>query len=275
MAPNNPSYQSRVISVTGPYGSTGKTTVAINLALELTADKNRVLLIDADLAGASIANHFLLADLPAGLIGAIRIANQNRFDLEQLERLSVRLQKSNLTILSTGPQTSNPEITPNCIENILATSREHFDFIIIDVGSLCSSWADKDVQSVTAGFVDQSDELVAVALADPIGVFRLLASEDLLLQLATEPRLLVNRLRNSVISQAKSEIIQTLDRLGKIPISYFLPDDQGHLDQALKVGVPAAMLSRSGGFRQALSSFTRTVLLERSGELDSRLAKLG
>jgi Mrp family chromosome partitioning ATPase len=64
-----------VIAVSSPHGSTGKTTVAINIALELASSRSRVLLIDGDLVGGSIANHFLLPDLPAGLPGAIRIAS--------------------------------------------------------------------------------------------------------------------------------------------------------------------------------------------------------
>jgi len=84
-------HTAQLIAVTSPYGSTGKTTVAINLALELSAEKFRVLIIDADIQGSSVANFFCLAQLPAGLSGAIRIASQHRFDAAQLARLSVQV----------------------------------------------------------------------------------------------------------------------------------------------------------------------------------------
>ena len=70
-----------VIAVSSPYGSTGKTTVAINIALELAAEKARVLLIDGDIQGPAVANHFVLTQQPAGIQAALRIASQQRFDL--------------------------------------------------------------------------------------------------------------------------------------------------------------------------------------------------
>ena len=89
----------QIIAVTSPHGSTGKTTVSINIALELASEKYSVLLIDADLEGPSIANYFCLSELPAGLVGALRIASQHRFDQTQLERLSIKIPKSSITVL--------------------------------------------------------------------------------------------------------------------------------------------------------------------------------
>lgn len=259
----------KVIAVTSPHGSTGKTTVAINLALELAAEKLKVLIIDADLEGPSVANYFCLAELPAGLVGAIRIANQNRFDQAQLERLSVEIPKSSITVLPGVVSDQNLELSSESVKAILETAKVGFDFVIVDLGSLKPR---KDFDLISE-VVRLSDQVVIVALADPIGIFRLLRSEQDIIALTEQPKLVVNRLRNSVIAQAKTEIKTTLAGLGSIEPAAFLPDDPAHLDQATRLGMISG--GRSGSFRSAVGIFTKVSILGRPGALDARVAKLG
>jgi len=259
----------QIIAVTSPHGSTGKTTVSINIALELATEKYSVLLIDADLEGPSIANYFCLSELPAGLVGALRIVSQNRFDQTQLERLSIKIPKSSITVLP-GVISDQPlELTSESIQAILEVAKASFDFVVVDLGSLKL----KQGFDLTSEVVRISDEVVLVALADPIGIFRLLRVEKHLLSLTEQPKLIVNRLRNSVISQAKSEIKTTLAGLGAIEATAFLPDDPVHVDQATRLGMIGG--GRSGSFRSAVGIFTRVAILDRPGALDARVAKLG
>jgi MinD-like ATPase involved in chromosome partitioning or flagellar assembly len=259
----------QIIAVTSPHGSTGKTTVSINIALELAAEKYSVLLIDADLEGPSIANYFCLSELPAGLVGALRIASQHRFDQTQLERLSIKIPKCSITVLP-GVISDQPlELTSESIQAILEVAKASFDFVVVDLGSLKL----KQGFDLTSEVVRMSDEVLLVALADPIGIFRLLRVEKHLLSLTEQPKLIVNRLRNSVISQAKSEIKTTLAGLGAIEATAFLPDDPVHVDQATRLGMIGG--GRSGSFRSAVGIFTRVAILDRPGALDARVAKLG
>jgi len=259
----------QIIAVTSPHGSTGKTTVSINIALELAAEKYSVLLIDADLEGPSIANYFCLSELPAGLVGALRIASQHRFDQTQLERLSIKIPKCSITVLP-GVISDQPlELTSESIQAILEVAKASFDFVVVDLGSLKL----KQGFDLTSEVVRMSDEVALVALADPIGIFRLLRVEQYLLSLTEQPKLVVNRTRNSVISQAKSEIKTTLAGLGAIEAAAFLPDDPVHVDQATRLGMLGG--GRSGSFRSAVGIFTRVAILDRPGALDARVAKLG
>ena len=259
----------QVIAVTSPHGSTGKTTVAINIALELAAEKFKVLIIDADLEGPSVANYFCLAELPAGLAGAIRIASQNRFDQSQLERLSVQIPKTSITVLPGIMSEQKVELTAEILQGILDTCKAGFEFVIVDLGSLKPSGEELDP---TSQLVSMADKVIAVALADPVGIFRLLRLEPKLLGLSANPKLVINRLRNSVIAQAKSEIKTTLASLGAIEIAAFLPDDPAHLDQATRLGMASS--GKSGNFRSAVEIFTKTSILGRQGALDARVAKL-
>ena len=263
----------KVIAVSGPHGSTGKTTVSINLALELAAERYRVLLIDGDLRAGSIANNFLLADLPAGLPGAIRIASQNRFDLEQLERLSVEVKKSNLVIM---PGFSNPpeqEVRDDAMVAILEVARQSFDYTVVDLGSI--STAGCPSEAFTEAVFKIADSQLFVCLAYPIGIFRLLATEQKLLEVSTNSQLLMNRVRNSVITSARREIAITLQRLSQLEVASYLPDDPQQIDQAMRTWIPAMSLSRGGAFRQAMTGFVRAEILRSQGQLDSLVAKLG
>lgn len=259
----------QLIAVTSPHGSTGKTTVAINLALELASEKYSVLLIDADLEGPSVANYLCLSELPAGLVGALRIASQHRFDQTQLERLSIKIPKSSITVLPGVISDQALELTGESIQGILQVAKANFDFVVVDLGSL----KPKQGFNLTSEVVLISDQVVLVALADPIGIFRLLRVEKYLLSLTEQPKLVINRTRNSVISQAKSEIKTTLAGLGSIEAAAFLPDDPVHVDQATRLGMLGA--GRSGSFRSAVGIFTRVAILDRPGALDARVAKLG
>jgi MinD-like ATPase involved in chromosome partitioning or flagellar assembly len=274
-----PATEPKVIAITSPYGSTGKTTVAINLAAELAASKYRVLIIDADLYGLSVANYLCLAELPAGFAGALRIASQNRFDKSQLERLSVELSKPKLTLLAGSVSSQSVEITSEAIDQIIETAKANFDFTVIDLASWpqekTTSSSGENPNTLFASVLAHAGELVVVALADPVGIFRFLNVEQSILSSVSEPKLVINRLRNSVIPNARHEILQTLQRLSAMEVSGFLPDDPAHIDQATKDGTAASLLPRPGSFRQAMQAFSNTVILRRLGQLDGRIAKLG
>ena len=262
----------KLIAVTSPHGSTGKTTIAINIALELAAEKHKVLVIDADLAGSSVANYFCLSEIPAGLAGALRIASQKRFDETQLERLSVQLPKTSVTVLTGVMGELTVEPTLDSLLEIIKVSKQAFDFVVVDSGLFPSK---NEQFSLAKGFLQGADLVVLVASADPVGIFRLLAIEDSILELTAEPKLVINRLRNSVIPQAKSEIKTTLSKLGTIEVAAFFPEDTAQVDQATRDGMVGARLGRAGSFKSAVSIFTRGVILGRQGVLDARVAKLG
>ena len=263
-----------IIAVTSPHGSTGKTTVAINIALELAAEKARVLLIDGDIQGPAVANHFALTQQPAGLQAALRIASQKRFDLEQLERLSFQFQRSTLRIMPGSQNFPCQPFDQGSVANLLETARTCFEFTVVDLGSLSSDTSGAQSE-LTNNFISLADRRIVVCLADPIGIFRLLGLENLIASSSHPVDLVMNRVRNSVIASARREIAITLQRLSTLEPKAYLPDDPQHIDQAVRTGVPATSLSRSGSFRQALTGFVRTELLGHKGALDSRVAKLG
>jgi Flp pilus assembly CpaE family ATPase len=160
------------------------------------------------------------------------------------------------------------------LASLLETARSSHEFTVIDLGSLSADAIGTQAQ-LTNNIISLADRAIVVCLADPIGIFRLLGIENLIASSSHPVDLVMNRVRNSVIASARREIAITLQRLSTLEPKAYLPDDPQHIDQAVRTGVPATSLSRSGSFRQALTGFVRTELLGRKGALDSRVAKLG
>lgn len=265
--------RSMVIGVTSPVGSTGKSTVAISIAMELAAQKKSVALIDAHLGAPNLANNFMISELPAGLAAALRIANQQRFDTDALERLTIQLPKTSVRLLPGAAVLDPSWLSDAGIEELVSAFRASFEYVVVDLPPIEGLVDIK--QQLIGGFSKVCDRLLVVALADPIGIFRLLAIESEIARLQVETSLIVNRVRNSVIPGAKREIAVTLSRLSSFEVAAFLPEDGASLDQAIKEAIPVSSLSRTGTFRSAVIAFVRAGLLGTPGQLDTRVAKLG
>jgi hypothetical protein len=167
------------------------------------------------------------------------------------------------------------EVPNQAIERILDTARQGFDFTVIDLGSIGISKPEISSDRFTEAVFTIADQKIVMCLADPIGIFRVLATEQRILEIASDSLLVMNRVRNSVIPSARREIAITLQRLSQLEVACYLPDDPQQVDHAIRIGVPAVALSRGGLFRQALTGFARAEILGSKGRLDSRVAKLG
>jgi MinD-like ATPase involved in chromosome partitioning or flagellar assembly len=274
----------KLISVWSPPGSPGKSTIALSIASELTEAGKQVFLLDADTYAPSIDVLLGLNDHPAGLAAACRLVGQERFDLEQLTRLSTTLAiGSGFLTVMTGISTESrwAEISAEKLDDLLMVANEHFDFLVLDVSSplaagtgLLSSPVDRN--AVARWAIGYSDFLIGVCGADPVSVSRYLTAATLVAEL--KPRgeflTLVNRLRSSVLGgSAKQQISESLEKLGQISVSGFIPDDPVAADLAIRECLPISVGKRSSQARLALSLFTRTRLLGERSKLEGRIAK--
>jgi MinD-like ATPase involved in chromosome partitioning or flagellar assembly len=274
----------KVISFWSAAGSPGRTTLACSIATLLSESGNRVLLIDADMWAPSIDLVLGLNDHPAGLAAAFRLINQERFDLEQLRRLSVELRVGNtdLTIM-TGLSSSKrwPEITTETLERLIDFAAPHFDFILIDVAAamesdLRSQFSAAERNAITRWVIRNSDKVISICGAEPVAIARHIDAASQMGELSPvgEVLTLVNRLRTSVLGMsAKQQIQETLSRMAQIQVSGFVPDDPASADAALKQSIPLVLAKRSSQARQALSLFTKTQILGERNRLDGRLLK--
>jgi MinD-like ATPase involved in chromosome partitioning or flagellar assembly len=273
------------IAVWGAAGSPGKSSIALSLASELAVAGHRVFLLDADTSAPSLNLLMGLTDHPAGIAAACRLASQGRFDLEQLDRLSVRLKTGRGEVaLMTGLSDAErwPELTTDLVQTILQVAQTDFDYLVLDLASsveagLRLGFGGLDRTELTRHLLLESDQVVMVCAADPVGVHRFLHAAATLRELQPRGEILtvVNRLRKSVLGTgAKQQVRETLSRLAQIEVAAFIADDPTTADFAIRSSLPIAMGKRGSPAKQAISIFVRAHLLKARSKLDVRLAKL-
>lgn len=120
----------KLLMVTSPEPSDGKTTLISNLAVALAQSGKHVLLIDCDLRRPSIHQIFRV---PQGIGLTEAILGQT--SLSEVIRPTV---VDRLSIITTGRPPSNPAETLSLpsLHGILATAREQYDFVLVDAPPL-------------------------------------------------------------------------------------------------------------------------------------------
>jgi MinD-like ATPase involved in chromosome partitioning or flagellar assembly len=274
--------KAKLITIWSAHGSPGRTTIALALAAELAESGKRVFLLDADTYAPSINLMLALVDHPAGLAAACRLVGQERFDFEQLQRLStqVAVGKGQLTVMTGLSSESRwAEVSSEKLDDLLMVAGENFDFMILDVSAgssegLQSLNSSVDRNAVTRWAIGYSDFVIAICAADPVGVSRFLEAMVRLTEIKPTGQVLtlVNRLRTSVLgSAAKQQIIDSLSRLGQITVAGFVPDDPSAADSAIKSSLPIGIGRRASQARQSISLFCRAHILGQRSKLDGRL----
>ena len=242
----------RTIVVWGPHGSPGRSTVAIELAVELARGDRRVALVDADSHAPSIALSLGLADEGPGFAAACRQAALGTLDARELTRIALPLERSGVEVLPGINRPSRwPELAEPRVSSALEVCRDWVDHTVVDVSA--SLEQDEEIMSdldaprrngATLAALRSADLVVAVAAADPVGVARFLRGyADLRAVVGATPVLTVaNRLRPGALGiDARGQVRRTLDRFGGISDVRFLPADARSADAALLAARPIAL----------------------------------
>lgn len=116
----------KVIQITSPNPGDGKTTLSINLAACIAQSGKSVLLIDADFRRPKI--HKML-----GISSALGMSSVIQGDAELPDAIQAT-EVPNLWSLPCGPRPDNPAelLTSHRFDELLATLREKYDFVIVD-----------------------------------------------------------------------------------------------------------------------------------------------
>ncbi len=256
----------RTIVVWGTAGSPGRSTVAIELAVELARGGRHVALVDADSHAPSIALTLGLADEGPGFAAACRQAELGGLDPRELTRISVPLGRSGVDVLTGLNRPSRwPELSEKRVEAALAACRAWAQYTVVDVSS--SLERDEEIVSdldgprrngATIAALQSADLVVAVAGADPIGVSRFLrAYPELRATIGATPVAVVaNRLRPGALGiDARGQVRRTLDRFGGVQDVWFLPQDARSADAALLSGQAIAQVAPRSPLTLAVRRF--------------------
>lgn len=258
-----------VIAVWGPTGAPGRTTIAITLADELARLGQRSLLVDADVYGGVAAAMFGLLDESPGLVAACRQAQSRRLDVEGLAGLSWQIS-SELRVL-TGISRADrwPEIRSTALPNVLAVARALAEYTVVDLGFALETDEELTFDTMaprrngaTLAALAESDLILAVGSADPIGMQRLVRGLTELqdLDLGTPVWIVLNRVRRSAVpGDTEKELNASLQRFLGQSCAASLPYDLTALDHAAVAGQTLAEAAPDSPLRCAVTVLARSI----------------
>lgn len=249
-----------VVAVWGPTGSPGRTTVAVNLAVELALLGREVLLIDADTYGGCVAQTLALLDEAPGIATAARAAEQGTLDLAALARLALQVRPGLRVLTGISKAERWPEIRGAALERVLQVCRALVDDVVVDVGFCLEDDEELsyDTQAprrnqATLTTLQLADAAVVVGGCDPVSLQRLVRGlQELGTVRAPEPIVVVNRVRSGPVgSQPERLVADALERFAGVVQVHTIPDDPAAFDAAMLAGralaeiVPAAPARRA------------------------------
>ena len=240
---------SRVIAVWGPAGAPGRTTMAITIAAELAALGHSVVLADADPYGGASAPALGLLDEAPGFAAACRLTASGSLTHDELVRVAQRYASPRgafWVLTGIGRAARWPELTADRVEGVLAQCRTWAEYTVVDVGF--SLETDEEITSdlfaprrnaATLTALRSADDVIAVGLADPVGLSRLLRAYGDLMEAAPEARqhVIVNRVRASAVgADPFGQVASTLQRFAGVQAAAMVPDDPAGFDLAVLTG---------------------------------------
>ncbi|MGP6171476.1 AAA family ATPase [Microbacterium sp. A196] len=245
-----PASQRRIIAVWGSHGSPGRSTVAIQLAAELSRTARQCALIDADTVAPSLALLLGLGDDAPGLAAACRRAEFGGLDAAELGRIAavVETASGGLNVFAGINRPSRwPEISADRMKTTLGVCRDWADVTVVDVAASFDSFEEVSDDllgprrhAATTAVLREADLIVAVTAADPLSISRFLRDHAELRNLVGPlPRIAVvaNKVRPGPLGiDARGQIRRSLERFAGITDVTFLPFDQRAADAALLHG---------------------------------------
>lgn len=264
-----PRNRRRVIAVWGAAGSPGRSTIAIELAVELARDRE-VALIDADSHAPSIALALGLPDEGPGFAAACRQVNRGALDVAELDRIALRLGRGPQVLTGINRPSRWPELREDRVRAALSICREWVDDTVVDVAApldrdeeIVSDLAGGRRNAATIAALQEADLVVAVAGADPVGISRFVRGYAQLRETvgATPIAVVANRLRPGALGiDARGQVRRSLDRFAGIRDVWFVPQDPRSADAALLAARPIADVARRSPIVSGVRRFVSEAL---------------
>ena len=242
----------RLVSVWGPKGAPGRSTVAVELAAELAHSGASTVLVDADTYGGDLAQMLgVVEELPT-IVWACRAAA--RPDGDPLEGLRRTAPRGPALIPGTARSDLWRDVADFGWRELLARLRGAFEHAVVDVG-FCLEGATSPLggdgrNAIARSAVRESDHVVAVCRCDPVGLKSFLWAYPALAELVEEDRILV--CANRVVPGEERDVADVLRRhAGKRPAAYLF-DQPEAFRTALSKGLPVRDLAPASAAARAV-----------------------
>ena len=217
----------KIISTFTNKGGIGKTSIAVNLAVELAQmSKEKVALIDLNLQLGDVAT-FL--DMTPPFAMDYIADNINNLDEDELLKAMTRYKNTSLYVIADPLNIDkSKDITAEQIKNILTALKKTFSYIVIDIGT--------NIDSKTITALDFSDLVLLIAIVNLPAIRstqRCMELFDKLGYNADKIKLVLNRyMENEDIKTSDIEEVVKQKVYWKIPNNYLI------MMSAINKGVP-------------------------------------
>lgn len=234
----------KIISTFSNKGGIGKTSIAVNLAVELAQlSKEKVALIDLNLQLGDVAT--FLDMTPAFAMDYISNNIQNLDESQLLKTLSRYKNTSLYVIADPLNLDKSKEITSEQIKNILETLKKTFSYIVIDIGT--------NIDSKTITALDMSDLILLIAIVNLPAIRSTQRCMDLFEKLGyskEKVKLILNRyMENEDIKTTDIEDVVKQKVYWKIPNNYLT------MMSAINKGVPVNEINQEANISQNYMEF--------------------
>lgn len=238
----------KIISTFSNKGGIGKTSIAVNLALELAQmSKEKVALIDLNLQLGDVAT--FLDMTPPFAMDYIADNIQNLGEEELLKTLS-RYKNTSLYVIADPLNIDkSKEITAEQIKSILTALKKTFSYIVIDIGT--------NIDSKTITALDTSDLILLIAIVNLPAIRSTQRCMDLFTKLGysnEKIKLVLNRyMENEDIKTSDIEEVVKQRVYWKIPNNYLT------MMSAINKGVPVSEINQEANISVNYKEFASKV----------------
>ncbi len=216
----------RTIGIFSTKGGVGKTTIALNLAVDMAKKSSgRIALVDLDLQFGDVA---LMANLEPEMTIADIMEETASIDPLTINSLMTKYME-NLMVLASPPSPEYAEyIGGEAIREILAFLRQTYDYVVID---MASSFSD-----ATLAALDFADEILMVSAMDIVSVKNVKIGIEIMksLEYPDEKIKILANMANPKLGIGYAD----LERIFERKIDYKIPEAKKSLVKAVNKGLP-------------------------------------
>jgi MinD-like ATPase involved in chromosome partitioning or flagellar assembly len=226
--------EGRVVVIWGPHGSPGRTTIAITLAGILSRTDPKVVLVDADTYGPSIALALNLEAAPSGLVQAARMARVEGVTATAIVTAAAIFEgrSAQFPVLTgiLGPE-KYADIEELSLRRVLSTLSQDGYTVVVDVAAQMERLPGEVVgapirNSATLSALELADQVVVVTRPSALATKRLVRAWAQLQECAPRANFIV--LANAVSAaraRQADEAAYSLWQLCGIEEVHVLPDE--------------------------------------------------
>lgn len=242
-----PVAQGKVITVYSPKGGTGRTTVAVNLAIALHNEETRAVLVDGNLQFGDVAV-FLNEQGKNTIVDlAPRV---DELDPDIVDGIMVRHAATGLHVLAAPARPEQAEgVTGDQFGKLINYLRQMYAYVVVDTASI--------LNDITLAAIDTSDVIVLLTTQDIPAIKNARLFLDLLNSLGVD--------RGRVLfamNRYDKRITITPEKIGenlKQPIAAVIPLDERTVIPAVNRGIPFMVDNKAQPVARSVFSLAESV----------------